>query len=362
MTQLLSTKSQNTLLEPEPDATEGPQSNLNTPAALWSPLISAHLAKQNSTGSTAVVQDSSAPHTPLTKLIMSDSMEMETNSSFQLSDSDSSEHIQSLTDPTIVTDENSEDTDVISISSSSMQNLLDSVNNFSSIIAKMGDNIKTNSDSVSAIHAKILGQASADGQNKPPGRFHWKPCTEVNELNAEFKSKFVEWFVKVHGAGFMRRRGQTVLLKIIQMIIKPQLFTKFSWTGASRGAPRGSKLAFKQYTNIYEALCEIVDMNDPGFPNVAVSDFLRGCCKNSKSRLRSKNLRNPAQRAYRIKLVRKAPIENQRATKSNEGNILTFLAGHNGHCNGSGNDANGADDQIAPEIKAEEFHNQLGNQ
>lgn len=141
----------------------------------------------------------------------------------------------------------------------------------------------------------------------------------VQSFNWPFFTFQLEYFSKIIIPNSYNGKGDNACYTVVDCLFTRDFWTKLTWARVSRG--NKSKKGFREYGNVTQILCKIVQIGDPLYTAKSLEVF----CKNrlfrySKSRSASQKLRKSAcrpNRARKLIAKSKSPKINN-ATKTDE--------------------------------------------
>ncbi|XP_055536623.1 uncharacterized protein LOC129725157 isoform X2 [Wyeomyia smithii] len=155
---------------------------------------------------------------------------------------------------------------------------------------------------------------------------------ELAEWNIKLNSKalrrrYLEYFSKIIIPNAYCEKGDNACYTLVDCLLTRDFWTKMTWTGISRRGNK-AKRGFREYGNVTQLLCNIVQIGDPSYTACKLEVF----CRNRlfiycKSRSTNRQLRKSACRNQRssksqaLKEKNEHQTEDQGTFNSNESDI-----------------------------------------
>lgn len=150
---------------------------------------------------------------------------------------------------------------------------------------------------------------TSSGLEKTPSEpaFQFLACQTKDELylleeqlgeDEKFCSDFVQYMMQFHSPGSMYKRGKSVMLQIIKLIIGKSLFRDISWTGQTK-VVGVVKIAMCKLFNLHKVFFDIVIWSDASTSIDEVHTFFRDRCRNTLQISKCQDLRLSSQRGSR---------------------------------------------------------------
>ncbi|KXJ75917.1 hypothetical protein RP20_CCG010753 [Aedes albopictus] len=119
------------------------------------------------------------------------------------------------------------------------------------------------------------------------------------ELNSkELCRKYLEYFSKIIIPNAYKDKGDNACYTIVDVLFTRDFWTKMTWTGISRG--NKAKQGFREYGNVTQLLCSIVQIGDTSYTAKKLEMFCRNrLFRYSKTRSTNRQLRRSACRNRR---------------------------------------------------------------
>ncbi|XP_053699461.1 uncharacterized protein LOC128746438 [Sabethes cyaneus] len=142
------------------------------------------------------------------------------------------------------------------------------------------------------------------------------------KLNSkELCRKYLEYFSKIIIPSAYKEKGDNACYTLVDCLFTRDFWTKMTWTGISRG--NKAKRGFREYGNVTQLLCSIVQIGDPSYTARKLEMFCRNrLFRYCKSRSTNRQLRRSAcrkRRGYKSpKETEKTRDEDKRTGNSNE--------------------------------------------
>ncbi|XP_055598599.1 uncharacterized protein LOC129748125 [Uranotaenia lowii] len=126
----------------------------------------------------------------------------------------------------------------------------------------------------------------------------------------DFRQEYIDYHCKTVIPNSYYQRGDNAVYYLADCFFSRKFWTKFTWTGVSKGATPKSRRGFREFGNVLQLFFEITVVGDPTYSKEKLQNFIQNrLFRYSKTRADSK-------------FLRKSTIRPKRAT-SNKRDALT---------------------------------------